>query len=59
MGTDLNAACSGLAEVRPKDGPNIEGSQHPCSLKYDGYIKARFQYRPLADNNRAGSRQSG
>ncbi|AYX10393.1 hypothetical protein GBL97_13765 [Yersinia pseudotuberculosis] len=35
-GTDLNAACSGLEEARPMDGPSNERSQRSCSLKYDG-----------------------
>ncbi|OVZ78519.1 hypothetical protein CV016_03260 [Yersinia kristensenii] len=36
-GADLNTACSGLAEARPKDGLSIERSQHTCILKDDGY----------------------
>ncbi|QES99405.1 hypothetical protein FOB73_14540 [Yersinia pseudotuberculosis] len=36
LGADLNAACSGLAEARPMDGPSNECSQRSCSLKYDG-----------------------
>ncbi|AYD42474.1 hypothetical protein DXZ79_01100 [Yersinia rochesterensis] len=41
-GADLNAACSGLAEARPMDGPSSESSQHICSLKYDRYNIALF-----------------
>ncbi|PHZ34380.1 hypothetical protein CS536_18620 [Yersinia kristensenii] len=33
----MNAACSGLAEARPIDGPSNEGGQHTCSLKNDRY----------------------
>ncbi|RYC25848.1 hypothetical protein EU971_13000 [Yersinia pseudotuberculosis] len=30
------AACCGLEEARPLDGPSHERSQRTCSLKYDG-----------------------
>jgi hypothetical protein len=36
-GTNLNAACSGLAEARPKDGRYSECHQYTCILKDDGY----------------------
>ncbi|EOI6419481.1 hypothetical protein ACULX5_004077, partial [Yersinia enterocolitica] len=46
QGADLNAACSGLAEARPMDGPSNESSQRTCGLKYDGY-NARNKKTPL------------
>ncbi len=38
LGADLNAACSGLAEVKHMDGPSNNSNQQPCILKDDGYI---------------------
>ncbi|GMQ44999.1 hypothetical protein CRE1104_49370 [Escherichia coli O102:H6] len=42
----MNAACSGLAEARPMDGPSNESSKRTCGLKYDGY-NARNKKTPL------------
>ncbi|EKN6206239.1 hypothetical protein DVP47_00550 [Yersinia enterocolitica] len=48
-GADLNAACSGLAEARPKDGPSNECRQRTCSLKYDGYT-GEINLSPLSSD---------
>ncbi|AYW83749.1 hypothetical protein CQP30_11990 [Yersinia pestis] len=41
QGAGLNAACSGLSEAMPMNGPSNQNNQHTCTLQDDGHTILR------------------